>query len=117
LTPGGRFALIAGINLPFKDNSLPPGLPLEIALDEDVLSADLDSSNAVLLSLRSGTYFSLSRVAAYLWKLWARDGSVRDSIDRLVQDFRVDRPTAEADVAELISELEEVGVITILGRN
>jgi hypothetical protein len=89
---------------------------MEIAIPEYVLSADLDSRDAVLLSLRTGTYFSLSPVAAYLWKLWTRDGSVRGSIDRLVQDFEIDRKTAEGDVAQLIGEMERVGVIMVVGR-
>gem|GEM_PF-4361046 len=75
---------------------------MEILIPEDVLSADLNSRDAVLLSLRTGTYFSLSPVAAYLWKRWAHDGSVGSSIDCLVRDFAIDRQTAEADVAELI---------------
>jgi hypothetical protein len=100
----------------FKENSLHSILPPEIAIPEYVLSADLDSRNAVLLSLRSDTYFSLSPVAARLWKFWTDNGSVQGSIDRLMQDYQVDRNTAEADVAELIGELEQRGLITVVGR-
>jgi hypothetical protein len=89
---------------------------MEITIPEYVLSADLDSRNAVLLSLRNSTYFSLSPVASYLWRLWTLNGSVPESIDRLIQDYGVERNTAEQDVAELIGELEKGDLITVAWR-
>lgn len=88
-------------------------LPLKVMISNDVLSADMDASGAVLLSIESGTYYSLSPVAAYLWKLWTEDGSVKPSIERLMQDYRVDQKTAESDVAELLGELAQNGLISI----
>lgn len=73
----------------------------------------MDSSDAVLLNIKSGTYFSLSPVAAYLWKLWTNNGSVQTSIDRLTHDYAVDPTTAQLDVAELIGALEQDGLISI----
>jgi hypothetical protein len=96
-----------------KGSNLQATLPLKVMISNDVLSADMDASGAVLLSIESGTYYSLSPVAAYLWKLWTKDGSVQPSIERLMQDYRVDQKTAESDVAELLGELAQNGLISI----
>ena len=93
---------------------MPASLPVRIKIADNLLAADLAAGDAVLLDIHGGTYFSLTPVAARLWQDWTLNGSVANSIDRLVENYKVDRPTAEADVAELIAELSRRKLITVV---
>jgi hypothetical protein len=89
-------------------------LPLHVKIAVDVLAADLGTGEAALLNVHTGRYFALSPVAAWLWQAWTLNTSVHDSIDRLVQSYKVDRETAETDTAQLIAELVRRDLIAIV---
>ncbi|HXW08443.1 MAG TPA: PqqD family protein [Vicinamibacterales bacterium] len=70
----------------------------------DVVWRDLDGE-AVLLDLSSGAYFGLNQVGTRIWQL-LEAGRLPDQIARtIVEEYDVDRPTAERDVAALVDAL------------
>jgi hypothetical protein len=89
-------------------------LPSRLKIPDDLLATDLAAGEKALLHIQSGRYFALTPVAAWLWQTWSLNGSVQDSIDQLVQNYAIDRQTAETDVAELITELSRRQLITIV---
>lgn len=55
--------------------------------------------------------FVLSRVAARIWALLEGPAAVERIIDTVCTEFEVDRETAAADVAELLTELEAASLV------
>jgi hypothetical protein len=75
-----------------------------ISAAPDVLSRTLDGE-AVLLDLKSGTYFGLNDVGTKIWELIARGATVAEIREQVLTTFEVDEPTAARDIEELLAEL------------
>lgn len=75
-----------------------------VKVRDDVVSRVLDGE-AVLLDLASGSYFGLNEVGTVVWEELRTHGQIRKAIDKVLEEFDVDRETAERDVAELVQEL------------
>ena len=67
----------------------------------------------VILDVTSGRYFTLNDVGGLIWDRLESDCSADDLVDAVVADFAVDRNQAAEDVADLISELVDAGLVTI----
>ena len=83
-----------------------------VVAESDVVSCELGGGLA-LLDLRSGTYYSINKVGAYVWGLLAEPRPLTDVCDTMVQAFEVDRQRCEADVVELITGLEAAGLVRV----
>jgi len=66
---------------------------------------------AVALNLKTGTYFRLNGVAASAWRHLAESSDAENLVDSLLREFDVDRGTLVADVADLLVDLENHGLI------
>ncbi len=75
-----------------------------VKVREDVVSRVLDGE-AVLLDLASGSYFGLNEVGTVVWEELRTHGEVGKAVDKVLEEFEVDRETAERDVTELVTEL------------
>ena len=75
-----------------------------VKVREDVVSRVLDGE-AVLLDLASGSYFGLNEVGTVVWEELRTHGEVAKAVDKVLEEFEVDRETAERDVSELVTEL------------
>jgi len=67
---------------------------------------------AVALNLRTGTYYRLNPVAAKAWRLLAKGSAMGAVVDRLFEEFEVDRDSLEADLRGLFADLERYGLLT-----
>ncbi len=65
----------------------------------------------VLLDFDRETYYGLDEVGARIWQLLGDEVSVGEIIDRLEDEYEIDRGTLEADVRRLLGELETRGLI------
>ena len=70
-------------------------------LDEDL----------VILDVPSGRYFELNDVGAVVWEHLDGVRSVDDIVDRVVEEYDVDRATASADVQDLLGQLIRAGLV------
>ncbi|HEX7120511.1 MAG TPA: HPr-rel-A system PqqD family peptide chaperone [Longimicrobiales bacterium] len=78
---------------------------------DDAIAAQL-TGEAVLLHLGSRRYFRLNETATEVWAALDRGISRVDAItDRVCERFDVSRETAAAEVARLLGELEERGLV------
>ncbi|HVR40735.1 MAG TPA: PqqD family protein [Thermoanaerobaculia bacterium] len=73
-------------------------------------------SESILVPIRNNvgnldSIFTLSPVAARIWNLIDGTRDADAIADDVTREFEVDRDTAAADVAELLSSLEEVSLI------
>lgn len=84
----------------------------QIKASSDVVSRVVDGE-AVLLDLASGKYFGLNEVGARVWEEVQEETPIDTVVERLLGEFDVEADTLRKDVAELITELEEKGLISV----
>ena len=82
-----------------------------IQISQDVLSQEV-AGETVLLDLASERYFGLDEVGTRVWQM-LKDGMDREAIvETLLTDYQVGREELQADLAELLGQLEAAGLIT-----
>ena len=79
-------------------------------ISPDVLSQEV-LGETVLLDLSGETYFGLNEVGTRVWQLLKQDHGFGDMLDVLQSEFEVSREQLEADVAALLAQLEEEGIV------
>ncbi len=78
---------------------------------DDVLTAQLQGE-AVLLDLQTKRYYRLNATGAMIWKGLQDLLQSREIVDVLVQEFEVDRATAQAETERTLDDLRAQGLIT-----
>lgn len=86
------------------DNTLQPS--------ENVTWRDVDNE-IVVLKLDNGEYFTFNALGHELWLDIAAGKSINEIIDKITQEFEVEKEQAEQDVKKFISGLLEKDLITI----
>ncbi|MCL4752379.1 MAG: PqqD family peptide modification chaperone [Myxococcales bacterium] len=81
-------------------------LPPQVAIPDDVVSEVFDGQ-AVILNLRTGTYFSLNATGARFWELLANDGDVARAREVMLQEYAVSADKLDSDLSALVSQLVE----------
>jgi len=85
---------------------------MTVTISRDVLAQELDGET-VLLDLASESFFGLDEVSTRVWQL-LRDGAGRaEIIDRLLEEYEVDREVLERDIEDLLERLAEAGLIEL----
>ncbi len=72
--------------------------------DEEPKTAEIDGE-AVVLSLRAGSYFSFNRVASDIWRMLTRPCRVADIFASLMERHAVDRAALDRDVTPFLQNL------------
>jgi hypothetical protein len=78
----------------------------------DVLSRDLDGE-AVLVDLRSGTYFGLDPVGTRIWSRLSGGAPLREALRGVLDAFEVPEERARADLVRLCEELVARGLLEV----
>jgi hypothetical protein len=78
----------------------------------DVVFRQLDDE-AVLLDLKSGTYFGLNTVGTRVWQLLGEQATLSSVLDTLVAEYDVPRDELERDLLSLSQELCTHGLTEI----
>ena len=91
---------------------------MEIAFSSRVRSADNVlirelEGESVLLNLDSESYFGLDDVATRMWSVLTTSESIQDSWEVLVGEYDVSRERLREDLAALVKELKENGLVEI----
>jgi Coenzyme PQQ synthesis protein D (PqqD) len=79
---------------------------------KDQLSADLEGE-AVILSLRSGTYYGLNAVGNRIWSLIQEPKTAAEVLDVILQEYIVEVAKCEREVLTLIQKLADEGLIEV----
>ncbi|MGB3166547.1 MAG: PqqD family protein [Alteraurantiacibacter sp.] len=83
----------------------------KISVSPDVVSRDI-AGDTVLLDLESGIYFGLDAVGSFAWSLLERAPRTLQELAMAVAgEFAVDMPRALADLGELVSGMQEKGLL------
>jgi len=83
-----------------------------ITIPDDVLFRELDGE-AVLLNLKTGTYFGLNPVATRMWQLIAEQHSLARVLEALAGEYEADRLVLENDLLELGRQLCASGLCRV----
>ena len=67
----------------------------------------------VLLDFDRGVYYGLNPVGARVWELLAEGKTSEEIIDRLTEEFEVERTDVTNDVAELMDNLQTNGLVRL----
>lgn len=77
----------------------------------DSLSSVDVNGESVILNVDSGTYFGLDGVGARIWSLLESPVTYGELVRVVLNEYEVDRETAESDIADLVTELEQKGLV------
>jgi hypothetical protein len=81
-----------------------------LAVHPSVISREL-SGETVLLHLESGVYYGLDRVATRIWQLLQQGRTIAGVCETMLEEFDVEHDVVQQDVARLIGELRERGIV------
>ena len=79
---------------------------------EDVMVSELDGE-AVLLKLKSESYFGLDETGTRMWQLLLSSDSVQSAYDRLLLEFDVEPDSLRVHLTDLLDTLAQQGLIEI----
>jgi len=85
---------------------------MTITISKDVLAQELDGET-VLLDLASESFFGLDAVSTRVWQLLGDGAGRAEIIDRLLEEYEVDREVLERDIEDLLERLAEAGLIEL----
>ena len=89
-----------------------PATRQRVRFRPDVLIQQV-GGDSVLLNLASDAYFSLDAIGTRMLQVLQESDSVAEAVDRLVEEYEVDRPTLERDMLELAGECAAQGLVEI----
>ncbi len=94
--------------------SEPTNLTLDsvIAHGEEQVFTVVDGET-VLMSVENGKYYKLDDIGTRIWALIEAPVSVKVLCDRLMEEFKVDRATCEADVVTLLERMMKNRLIRV----
>ena len=78
----------------------------------NIAVADMDGE-AIVLNVRSGTYFGLNPVATRIWHLLSNDTTEDQLVQSLLAEYDVDEARLRADVATTHENLRANGLIDV----
>jgi len=76
------------------------------------LAGEIDDQ-VVLLSIESGHYFHLNPVGSRIWSLIETPAAASALIDRLLDEFTIDRATCHRQVMDFLRDLSANGLIRV----
>ena len=68
---------------------------------------------AVVVNLEDSTFHTLNPVATFVWEQADGQFTVKQIIERICQEFEVDRDTAERDCLEFLDVLTRRGLVIL----
>ena len=79
--------------------------------DQEHVVAKVIDGEAIIMNLTSGVYYSMDGVGGFIWERLEKGSSAREIAKAIVSHFEVEEDRAAEDLAALLEELREEGVI------
>lgn len=80
--------------------------------DPENVSCDL-AGEAIILNMRSGTYYGLNAVGATVWNLLSSQRSIGELCAAVIDEYEVEREQCEDDLIRLVRQLAERGLVRL----
>lgn len=87
-------------------------LASSVRISDQVIFRDLEDE-AVLLDLKTGTYFGLDAVGTRMWHLLREHGALQKVVDIMVAEYEVSPEACARDLKELIAALSDKGLVEL----
>ncbi len=78
----------------------------------DILHQEL-GGETVLLNLIDEHYFGLDPVGSRIWQILGETGRADAVVEKLLQEYDVAEETLRTDVARIVSELHDAGLVQL----
>ena len=78
----------------------------------ELVSANLDGE-VVILGFKSGSYYSLDQVGAFIWNLLQKPQKVSTIREAIVGEYEIDSQQCEQDLLSLLDNLADKALIEI----
>ena len=85
------------------------GLETVVARGTEHVEAEM-SGQTVMMSIARGKYFALEGTGRRIWELMAEPVRVSEIVDRLVEEYDIERERCAGEVLAFIGELFENGL-------
>lgn len=76
----------------------------------DLIGASVDDE-MVMMSVEKGQYYGLRGIAPRVWELLETPHTFDQLVDRILEEFEVDRAVCEKDMNGFLEKVEELGLI------
>ena len=83
-----------------------------ITLSADALFQEI-GGEGVILDLNSSSYFGLDEVGTRIWQLLGEQSPLESVVEQLLAEYEVERGRLESDIADLLGDLAEAGLVRI----
>lgn len=83
-----------------------------VTVNKNVVSCDLDGE-AAMLNMDDGVYYGLNEVGATIWNLIQKPQRVNKILDKLLEEYEVEKDQCNDDLFVLLNELLNKGLIEI----
>ncbi|HXX33855.1 MAG TPA: PqqD family protein [Thermodesulfobacteriota bacterium] len=83
--------------------------------NEEIAHRTIDGE-AVIVNLKDSTFHTLNAVATFIWEQADGQIKIKQMIEKICQEFEVDRDTAEKDCLEFLGQLMSKG-LAVLSHN
>ena len=85
---------------------------MKVNVSDRVIFEKLDGQ-VIMLDLGGGTYYKLNWSGSEIWTLIRQHGDLTKVEDSIVERYDVDRNSAREQVARLVDELENRGLLVV----
>lgn len=76
------------------------------------VNAEVIDGEAIVINVTTGVYYSLDGAGAYIWELLTSGASVAESVQALMNRYRISAEQASTDLNEITSQLVEEGLVS-----
>ena len=83
-----------------------------VIVSKEQVSSLLDDE-VVILNLGTGVYHGVDGVAAFIWQRLNQPITVKDLCDAVMNEYEVDADRCRADIASLLSDMANSGLVVI----
>ena len=83
-----------------------------VVVADDVVSCDLDGE-AAILNLKDGVYYGLDPIGAKIWNLIQNPMILSDVVEKIWEEYDVEKDQCTDDIFELIEELLNNGLVKV----
>ena len=87
-----------------------------VVASADQISCEL-TDEAVVLGLTDGVYYGLNAVALRVWRMIQTPTGVAEVKEQLLREYDVDEERCVSELLELLEQLREWGLVSVIGEN
>lgn len=84
----------------------------KVVAAKEQISSDL-AGEAVILNLKSGTYYGLNTVGASIWNLIQQPRTISEIKDELLSKYEVGEEQCDRELLAILQQLEAQGLIEV----